>query len=73
MSYAHIGAMPNAKHTTTAANISTMSVATIFAMHFQRAIQMEAALFAPLYAAQDTKEAYAAFLEKRPHRPYTGR
>lgn len=39
----------------------------------QRAIQMEAALFAPLYAAQDTKEAYAAFLEKRPHRPYTGR
>lgn len=39
----------------------------------QRALQMESALFAHLYATQDTKEAYAAYLEKRPHREYIGR
>ena len=39
----------------------------------QRALQMEAALFAHLYSSQDTREAYAAFLEKRPHKDYIGR
>ena len=39
----------------------------------QRALQMEAALFAHLYSTKDTKEAYAAYLEKRPHKDYIGR
>lgn len=39
----------------------------------QRALQMESALFAHLYATQDTKEAYRAYLEKRPHKEYIGR
>lgn len=39
----------------------------------QRALQMESALFAHLYSTQDTKEAYAAYLEKRPHKEYIGR
>ena len=39
----------------------------------QRALQMESALFAHLYSTQDMKEAYAAFLEKRPPKEYIGR
>ncbi|MEA5002518.1 MAG: enoyl-CoA hydratase-related protein [Christensenella sp.] len=39
----------------------------------QRALQMEAALFAHLYATQDTKEAYAAYLEKREPKDFIGR
>ena len=39
----------------------------------QRALQIESALFAHLYFTEDTKEAYAAFLEKRPHKDYIGR
>ena len=39
----------------------------------QRALQMESALFAHLYATKDTKEAYAAYLEKRPPKGFIGR
>ena len=39
----------------------------------ERALQIESALFSHLYATQDTKEAYAAFLEKRPAKPFIGR
>jgi len=39
----------------------------------QRALQMESALLAHLYATEDMKEAYAASLEKRPHKDYIGR
>lgn len=39
----------------------------------QRALQIEAALFAHLYSTEDTKESYAAFLEKRKPKEYLGR
>lgn len=39
----------------------------------QRGLQIEAALFAHLYATQDMKEAYAAYLEKRPPAKYIGK
>ena len=39
----------------------------------QRALQLEAAMFAHLYFTDDMREAYTAYLEKRPPKPYTGR
>ena len=39
----------------------------------QRAIQIESALFAHFYSTQDTKEAYAAYLEKRPPKGFIGK
>ena len=39
----------------------------------QRALQMESALCAHLYSSVDTKEAYAAYLEKRPPKEFIGR
>lgn len=38
-----------------------------------RAIQLEANIFAQLYATEDLREAYDAYLEKRPHKPYQGK
>lgn len=38
-----------------------------------RGIQLEANIFAQLYATEDLREAYDAFLEKRPHKPYRGK
>lgn len=38
----------------------------------QRGLQIEAGLFAQLYCTEDMKEAYAAYLEKRPSRGYKG-
>lgn len=39
----------------------------------QRALQIESALFAHLYSSQDMKEAYSAYLEKRPAKEFIGR
>ncbi|SMC49146.1 enoyl-CoA hydratase/isomerase family protein [Papillibacter cinnamivorans] len=38
-----------------------------------RGIRLEANLFAQLYATEDLREAYTAYLEKRPPKPFTGR
>jgi len=38
----------------------------------QRGLLIEAALFAQLYCTEDMREAYAAFLEKRPAKEYKG-
>lgn len=38
----------------------------------QRALQLESALFAHLYCSEDNKEAFRAFLEKRPPKEFTG-
>ncbi len=38
-----------------------------------RGIQLEANLFAQLYATEDLREAYDAYLQKRPPKPFVGR
>lgn len=42
-------------------------------MDLDRGLLLESALFSQLYGTEDQKEAMAAFLEKRPHKPFIGK